>query len=106
MGKIANPEYVDDDSVYKFDDFGFVGFDLWQVKAGSIFDNVIITDDVADADAFAKKRKKTARRPLMTRKTKRTMTMTMRKTKRRQKKCRFFHNGLARPAPMFFVCLF
>merc|ERR1711957_792833 len=39
--KIANPEYVDDNQVYKFADFGFVGFDLWQVKAGSIFDNVI-----------------------------------------------------------------
>merc|ERR1711935_1065978 len=53
--KIANPEYVDDDKVYKFDDFGFIGFDLWQVKAGSIFDNVILTDDTAEADAFAKK---------------------------------------------------
>merc|ERR1712129_604383 len=30
--KIANPEYEDDDAVYKFDDIGFVGFDLWQVK--------------------------------------------------------------------------
>merc|ERR1740121_3213696 len=53
--KIANPEYVDDNEVYKFDDFGFIGFDLWQVKAGTIFDNVIVTDDVAEADAFAKK---------------------------------------------------
>merc|ERR1711865_974298 len=53
--KIANPEYVDDDKVYKFDDFGFLGFDLWQVKGGTIFDNVILTDDVAEADAFAKK---------------------------------------------------
>merc|ERR1711966_236112 len=52
--KIANPEYEDDDKVYKFDDFGFVGFDLWQVKSGTIFDNVIITDDVAEADVFAK----------------------------------------------------
>merc|ERR1712125_237307 len=55
MRKIANPEYVDDDAVYKFDDFGFIGFDLWQVKGGTIFDNVIITDDVAEADDFAKK---------------------------------------------------
>merc|ERR1712077_82240 len=55
MGKIANPEYVDDDSVYKYDDFGFLGFDLWQVKGGSIFDNVIVTDDKAEADTFAKK---------------------------------------------------
>merc|ERR1712217_1006281 len=52
--KIANPEYVDDDNLYKYDDFGFIGFDLWQVKGGTIFDNVIITDDVAEADAFAK----------------------------------------------------
>merc|ERR1719517_223719 len=53
--KIANPEYVDDNEVYKFDDFGFSGFDLWQVKGGTIFDNVIVTDDRAEADAFAKK---------------------------------------------------
>merc|ERR1712007_255449 len=53
--KIANPEYVDDDAVYKYSDFGFLGFDLWQVKGGTIFDNVIITDDVAEADTFAKK---------------------------------------------------
>merc|ERR1712083_1125622 len=53
--KIANPEYVDDDAVYKYDDFGFLGFDLWQVKGGTIFDNVIVCDDVAEADAFAKK---------------------------------------------------
>merc|ERR1711933_584892 len=53
--KIANPEYEDDDMIYKFDDFGFVGFDLWQVKGGTIFDNVIITDDKAEADSFAKK---------------------------------------------------
>merc|ERR1711948_54615 len=53
--KIANPEYEDDDALYKFDDFGFVGFDLWQVKGGTIFDNIIITDDKGEADAFAKK---------------------------------------------------
>merc|ERR1719211_367098 len=53
--KIANPEYEDDDTVYKYADFGFIGFDLWQVKGGTIFDNVIITDDKAEADAFAKK---------------------------------------------------
>merc|ERR1711897_117236 len=53
--KIANPEYEDDDALYKYADFGFIGFDLWQVKGGTIFDNVIITDDPAEADAFAKK---------------------------------------------------
>jgi len=53
--KIANPEFEDDDALYKYDDFGFIGFDLWQVKGGTIFDNIIITDDIAEADAFAKK---------------------------------------------------
>merc|ERR1712039_959514 len=53
--KIANPEYEDDDSVYSYADFGFLGFDLWQVKGNTIFDNIIVTDDKAEADAFAKK---------------------------------------------------
>merc|ERR1712194_80499 len=53
--KIDNPEYEDDNSVYKYDDFGFIGFDLWQVKGGTIFDNVIICDDKGEADAFAAK---------------------------------------------------
>eukprot|EP00747_Dinoflagellata_sp_TGD_P146640 gnl/TRDRNA2_/TRDRNA2_176714_c1_seq12.p1 gnl/TRDRNA2_/TRDRNA2_176714_c1~~gnl/TRDRNA2_/TRDRNA2_176714_c1_seq12.p1 ORF type:complete len:394 (+),score=152.12 gnl/TRDRNA2_/TRDRNA2_176714_c1_seq12:87-1268(+) len=58
--KIANPEYEDDDKVYSYADFGFIGFDLWQVKGGTIFDNVIITDDKAEADEFAKKWKATS----------------------------------------------
>jgi len=53
--KIDNPEFVDDDSVYKYADFGFIGFDLWQVKGGAIFDNVIICDDVSEADKLAAK---------------------------------------------------
>merc|ERR1712117_946590 len=53
--KIANPEFVDDDALGQYADFGFLGFDLWQVKGGTIFDNVIVTDDLAEADAFAKK---------------------------------------------------
>merc|ERR1711988_940293 len=53
--KIANPEFKDDDSIYAYEDFGFIGFDLWQVKGGTIFDNVIITDDRQEADDFAKK---------------------------------------------------
>merc|ERR1712070_1585 len=53
--KIDNPEFEDDKTVYKYDDFGFIGFDLWQVKGGTIFDNVIVCDDKAAADAFAAK---------------------------------------------------
>merc|ERR1712113_66144 len=53
--KIDNPEYEDDNNIYRYADFGFIGFDLWQVKGGTIFDNIIITDDVAEADVFVKK---------------------------------------------------
>jgi calreticulin len=53
--KIDNPEYEDDDAVYKYSEFGFIGFDLWQVKGGTIFDNVIICDDKSEADVFAQK---------------------------------------------------
>merc|ERR1712032_1670337 len=53
--KISNPEFEDDDTVYKYGDFGFIGFDLWQVKGGTIFDNIIITDDKAEADTFLQK---------------------------------------------------
>jgi len=50
---VPNPDYVDDDSLYAFDDNKFVGFEIWQVKAGTIFDNIIITDDAAEAEKFA-----------------------------------------------------
>merc|ERR1712168_633048 len=52
--KIPNPEYKHDPLLYRYDDIAGLGFDLWQVKSGTIFDNIIITDDVAEAEAFAK----------------------------------------------------
>merc|ERR1719419_1455410 len=48
--QIPNPEYEADDQLYKYSDFGSIGFDLWQVKSGTVFDNVLITDDVAAAE--------------------------------------------------------
>lgn len=30
--EIDNPEYQPDDSLYKYDDIGALGFDLWQVS--------------------------------------------------------------------------
>lgn len=50
--KIDNPEYFSDDTAYKFDNIGHVGFDLWQVKSGSIFDNIFVGDSAEEADAF------------------------------------------------------
>merc|ERR1711942_210318 len=52
--KIPNPEYKHDPTLYRYDDIAGLGFDLWQVKSGTIFDNILITDDVAEAEAFTK----------------------------------------------------
>jgi calreticulin len=51
--EIDNPEYAPDDKLYRFKDIGAIGFDLWQVKSGTIFDNVLVTDDVETAKTFA-----------------------------------------------------
>jgi len=51
--EIDNPEYTPDDKLYAFKDFGAIGFDLWQVKSGTIFDNIIVTDSVEEAKDFA-----------------------------------------------------
>jgi len=56
---VPNPDFVDDDSLYAFDDNKFVGFEIWQVKAGTIFDNIIVTDDVAEAEKLAQLTKAT-----------------------------------------------
>jgi calreticulin len=50
--EIANPEFTEDNKIYAFNNIGAVGFDLWQVKAGTIFDNIIVTDSVADAETL------------------------------------------------------
>jgi len=49
--EIDNPEYVHDASISSFDN-AFVGFDLWQVKSGTIFDNILVADSLADAKSF------------------------------------------------------
>lgn len=53
--QIPNPDFVDDPDLGKYGDFGYVGFDVYQVKGGTIFDNIIITDSIAEADKFASK---------------------------------------------------
>lgn len=47
--KIANPEFAENPSLYAYDSFGVIGVEVWQVKAGSIFDNFLITDDIDEA---------------------------------------------------------
>jgi len=50
--EIANPDYSADASIGQYASNGAVGFEIWQVKAGTIFDNIILTDSLAEATAF------------------------------------------------------
>jgi len=49
--EIDNPEYNEEEAATlgKFDEVCKLGFDLWQVKSGTIFDNIMITDDPEEA---------------------------------------------------------
>jgi len=49
--QIDNPEYADDPELYAFDSFKYLGIDVWQVKAGTIFSNFLLTDDWDTAQA-------------------------------------------------------
>nr|XP_027196726.1 calreticulin-like [Dermatophagoides pteronyssinus] len=51
--EISNPEYKADPQLYLQKEICAAGFDLWQVKAGTIFDNVLITDSETEADEVA-----------------------------------------------------
>jgi calreticulin len=52
---IPNPDYSDDDSMYKVckDGCTHVGFELWQVKTGTLFDDILITDSLEEAQKYA-----------------------------------------------------
>lgn len=38
--------------MYKYDEVCSIGIDVWQVKAGTIFNNILIGDDEAEADVI------------------------------------------------------
>ncbi|KAG6384578.1 hypothetical protein SASPL_155598 [Salvia splendens] len=42
---IDNPEFKDDPELYVFPKLKYVGIELWQVKSGTLFDNVLVSDD-------------------------------------------------------------
>nr|AFJ24760.1 calreticulin-1 [Schmidtea mediterranea] len=53
--EIDNPDYKPDNTLYLRGEIGYVGFDLWQVKSGTIFDNILITDEPEYAKDFGLK---------------------------------------------------
>jgi len=53
---IPNPDYKEDKELYKrCKDCTHVGFELWQVKSGTIFDDIIVTDSFKEAKEYAEK---------------------------------------------------
>jgi len=47
--EISNPDYKEHTDVHAQSALRFVGFDLWQVKSGSVFSHLLITDSKEDA---------------------------------------------------------
>ncbi|XP_023922708.2 calreticulin isoform X1 [Quercus suber] len=50
---IDNPDFKDDPDLYVFPKLKYVGIELWQVKSGTLFSNVLITDDAEYAKQLA-----------------------------------------------------
>merc|ERR1719384_863817 len=55
--EIDNPEYVEAKDVYKRGPIGYVGIEVWQVKAGTVFSDFILSDSLDEAVAFLEERK-------------------------------------------------
>merc|ERR1719343_1196345 len=53
---IDNPEYKYDDNMHKVckDGCTHVGIEIWQVLTGTLFDDIIITDSLEEAEEYAK----------------------------------------------------
>merc|ERR1711972_717361 len=51
--QLPNADYVED--IYTYDDIGAVGFELWTVNKGSLFDNILVTDSFEHAKEVAEK---------------------------------------------------
>jgi len=56
--QITAPGYRPENYIYNALNLGYIGIDLWQVTGGTIFDNLIITDDKNESDKFAAKWKR------------------------------------------------
>mmetsp|Transcript_15715 Transcript_15715/g.23097 ORF Transcript_15715/g.23097 Transcript_15715/m.23097 type:complete len:412 (-) Transcript_15715:46-1281(-) len=51
---VPNPDFEEDDKLhFRCKECTHVGFELWQVKSGTMFDDIIVTDSLEEAEAFA-----------------------------------------------------
>jgi len=54
--EIDNPEYVEHRDVYKRGTLGYFGIEIWQVKAGTVFSDFIVSDSVEEVESFLNSR--------------------------------------------------
>eukprot|EP01018_Ginkgo_biloba_P009969 Gb_34343 [translate_table: standard] len=50
---IDNPDFKDDLELYVFPNLKYIGIELWQVKSGTLFDNILVSDDPEYAKKLA-----------------------------------------------------
>jgi len=51
---IPNPDYYEDKTPANLEPIGGIGFEIWTMNKDILFDNIIITHSIADAEAFQK----------------------------------------------------
>lgn len=51
--KIDNPDYFSDEEPWRMTPIGGVGLELWSMSDSIYFDNLLITDNLVLADAYA-----------------------------------------------------
>ena len=53
---IPNPDFKDDPNLHvRCKDCTHIGFELWQVLSGTLFDDIIVTDSLEEAKEYADK---------------------------------------------------
>lgn len=50
----TSADFKDDPDLYVYPNLKYVGVELWQVKSGTLFDNVLVCNDVEYAEKLAK----------------------------------------------------
>jgi len=53
--QIENPNYFYDESPYILPTIDSVGIDIWTMNSGIVFDNIVISNDIAKAEEFAER---------------------------------------------------
>jgi calreticulin len=51
--QIDNPEFKEDDTIADFPSIGAIGVEVWQVKSGTVFDNLLVTSSIEEAKKAA-----------------------------------------------------